>query len=220
MAESDLIQSHPEIANYKQYSQGVCGYQGPFSHINVLLRLSRLPATPTVIYSPDKCQVVPPNKKLVLFAIRSVEANFRNRETIRHTWLDSSQWKFADDLIIHPIFLVTKSPGTYPAIDYETNELRDILQIDVLETSYISYMIEIAFLNYVRKSCSNVSYVFRGNDNTMGMGYIINNINVKLSLRINTGYIVHSYKSRSSQPCINPENFKTRKPNCWMRSER
>jgi len=126
---------------------------------------------------------VPTGKKLVTFVIRSVEGNYRNRETIRQTWLAPDQWTGFSDLIVHTVFLVSKSQGKYPAIDYEATEYQDILLIETRESGYISYLIETAFLNFIRRSCSKVDFVFRGNDNSMGMGCMSKFMTVLTKLR-------------------------------------
>ncbi|XP_067845633.1 N-acetyllactosaminide beta-1,3-N-acetylglucosaminyltransferase 2 [Heptranchias perlo] len=118
---------------------------------------------PLIIDQPTKCQ----NKPVLLLAIKSLESHFDRRQAIRQSW--GSEDTIGNKTVVR-VFLLGKSsaadafPNLSDMLQFESNKHKDILLWDYRDTFFNLTLKEVLFLEWVSKSCSDVQYIFKGDD--------------------------------------------------------
>ncbi|XP_038663817.1 N-acetyllactosaminide beta-1,3-N-acetylglucosaminyltransferase 2-like [Scyliorhinus canicula] len=118
---------------------------------------------PLIIDQPTKCQ----NKPVLLLAIKSLESHFDRRQAIRQSWGNEGT---IGNKTVARIFLLGKSspaddfPNLSNMLKFESNQHRDILLWDYRDTFFNLTLKEVLFLEWVSKSCSDIQYIFKGDD--------------------------------------------------------
>ena len=82
-----------------------------------------------MLFSPSKCRKKP-DRKLVIFGIKSMPKSTGRRAAIRRTWLDQTNWN-PFDVDIKVLFIVGRGE-----ISDEVAQFGDILQLDFAESHY------------------------------------------------------------------------------------
>ncbi|XP_007890546.1 N-acetyllactosaminide beta-1,3-N-acetylglucosaminyltransferase 2 [Callorhinchus milii] len=118
---------------------------------------------PLMIDQPTKCQ----NKPTLLLAIKSLESHFDRRQAIRQSW--GKETTIGNQTIVR-VFLLGKAsasddfPNLSNMLQFESSQHKDILLWDYRDTFFNLTLKEIFFLKWVSKSCPDVHYIFKGDD--------------------------------------------------------
>ncbi|XP_069787772.1 N-acetyllactosaminide beta-1,3-N-acetylglucosaminyltransferase 2 [Narcine bancroftii] len=118
---------------------------------------------PLIIDQPTKCM----NKPVLLLAIKSLESHFDRRQAIRQSW--GSEVTIRNKTIAR-IFLLGKSsqvddfPDLSDMLKFESEQHNDILLWNHRDTFFNLTLKEVLFLEWINKSCSNIQYIFKGDD--------------------------------------------------------
>ncbi|XP_060687102.1 N-acetyllactosaminide beta-1,3-N-acetylglucosaminyltransferase 2 [Hemiscyllium ocellatum] len=118
---------------------------------------------PLIIDQPTKCQ----NKPVLLLAIKSLESHFDRRQAIRQSW---GKEEITGNKTVARIFLLGKSspaddfPNLSDMLKFESEQHKDILLWDYRDTFFNLTLKEVLFLEWVSKSCSDIQYIFKGDD--------------------------------------------------------
>lgn len=118
---------------------------------------------PLIIDQPAKCQ----NNPVLLLAIKSLESHFDRRQAIRQSWGNETTIR---NKTIARIFLLGKSsqaddfPDLSEMLQFESNQHKDILLWDYRDTFFNLTLKEVLFLEWISKSCPNIQYIFKGDD--------------------------------------------------------
>lgn len=118
---------------------------------------------PMVLNHPNKCT----GEIYLLMVIKSVATQHDRREVIRKTW---GKEQVVNGKRIKTLFLLGKSSNEaekanhQKLVEYENQIYGDILQWDFLDTFFNLTLKETHFLKWFNTYCSNVRYVFKGDD--------------------------------------------------------
>lgn len=100
-------------------------------------------------------------------AIISGAGNFDKRKIIRQTWLPHFVRNESHLLAGHGFILgLTADNKTQKQIEEENEEYGDILQIDFMDHYYNLTLKVVGLFNWIYNNCSNVSFVFKVDDDT------------------------------------------------------
>lgn len=123
---------------------------------------------PVLISQPNKCNSNDGKKgTFLLFAIKSGPENFQRRQAVRETW--GREHVDQSGLRVQTIFLLGRSsslddPDLAPLLSTEEQHHRDLLQWDFHE-SFLNLTLKMnVFLRWLQQNCSQVSFVFSGDD--------------------------------------------------------
>ncbi|KAJ8003179.1 hypothetical protein DPEC_G00166700 [Dallia pectoralis] len=113
---------------------------------------------------PRKCS----GELYMLIAIKSEAADFERRQVVRHTW--GREGMFQDGKTVKTVFLlgVPRNKTALLLWDrllaYESHTFGDILLWDFDDTFFNLTLKETHFLQWVNDSCSNVQFIFKGDE--------------------------------------------------------
>ncbi len=116
---------------------------------------------------------------LLLFAIKTTELNFKNRQAIRHTW-GKVGWVAGQERsngeggehggYVRRVFLLAREDpeelgaNLTEVLQMESEHYGDILQWDFKETFFNLTLKDILFWSWFSRSCSQTQFVFKGDD--------------------------------------------------------
>ncbi|KAM9383923.1 UDP-GlcNAc:betaGal beta-1,3-N-acetylglucosaminyltransferase 7 [Pholidichthys leucotaenia] len=118
---------------------------------------------PIHLNHPEKCV----GEIYLLMVVKSVATQHDRREVIRKTW---GKEQVVDGKRIKTLFLLGKPSNEaertnhQKLVEYEDYIYRDILQWDFLDSFFNLTLKETHFLKWFNTYCSNVHYVFKGDD--------------------------------------------------------
>lgn len=158
-----MEERYPVLKQAKTMRDGKCEYSFGLSHLNDLIRFNKN-MKPKVILQPDKCSFKSQNKNSIIFGIKTIPSASDFRQAIRETWLSKKIWDWLGFEI--KIVFVVGRPGEID-LDEETRTYNDILIVDFDESHYNLPFKDIAFLRFIKNRCSNVDFVFKGDDDIM-----------------------------------------------------
>ncbi|KAG8584129.1 hypothetical protein GDO81_008693 [Engystomops pustulosus] len=116
-----------------------------------------------VLDQPEKCK----EKPFLLLAIKSLTPQFDRRQAIRESW--GKELK-VNNMTVVRVFLLGDTPqeDNHPnlsgLVKYESDKYKDILLWDYKDTFFNLTLKEVLFLKWVSHSCSDVQYIFKGDD--------------------------------------------------------
>ncbi|MGH0135191.1 UNVERIFIED_CONTAM: hypothetical protein FKN15_073094 [Acipenser sinensis] len=127
---------------------------------------------PLVVNQPGKCIDQP----FLLLAIKSLTPHFDRRQAIRESW--GKKVKIGN-YTVATVFLLGNATGmdNFPDLSemlrYESNMHNDILLWDYRDSFFNLTIKEVLFLEWVTKSCSDVKFIFKGDDDVFVNTYRI-----------------------------------------------
>ncbi|KAM5163289.1 N-acetyllactosaminide beta-1,3-N-acetylglucosaminyltransferase 2 [Mantella aurantiaca] len=116
-----------------------------------------------ILDQPDKCKDAP----FLLLAIKSLIPQFDRRQAIRESW--GKELK-VNNMTVVRVFLLGETPteDNHPnlssLIKYESEMYNDILLWNYRDTFFNLTLKEVLFLKWVRHSCADVQFIFKGDD--------------------------------------------------------
>ncbi|XP_073410140.1 N-acetyllactosaminide beta-1,3-N-acetylglucosaminyltransferase 2 [Dendrobates tinctorius] len=116
-----------------------------------------------VLDEPDKCK----DKPFLLLAIKSLTPQFDRRQAIRESW---GQEIKINNMTVVRVFLLGETPqeDNHPdlsgLIKYESEKYNDILLWNYKDTFFNLTLKEVLFLKWVSHSCTDVQFIFKGDD--------------------------------------------------------
>ncbi|XP_053568031.1 N-acetyllactosaminide beta-1,3-N-acetylglucosaminyltransferase 2 [Bombina bombina] len=116
-----------------------------------------------VLDQPDKCK----DKPFLLLAIKSLIPQFDRRQAIRESW--GKELKINNMTVVR-VFLLgeTVADDNYPdlsnMVKFESQTYKDILMWNYRDTFFNLTLKEVLFLKWVSHSCSDVQFIFKGDD--------------------------------------------------------
>ncbi|XP_025054218.1 UDP-GlcNAc:betaGal beta-1,3-N-acetylglucosaminyltransferase 9 isoform X1 [Alligator sinensis] len=119
-----------------------------------------------LINQPKKCRRTP-GGPFLLIAIKSVVEDFDRREIVRKTW---GREGLVHGAQVQRVFLlgIPKNKSALATwetlIHQESQTYRDILLWDFMDTFFNLTLKEIHFLNWANEFCSNVNFIFKGDN--------------------------------------------------------
>nr|XP_033798738.1 UDP-GlcNAc:betaGal beta-1,3-N-acetylglucosaminyltransferase 9 isoform X2 [Geotrypetes seraphini] len=135
-----------------------------------------------LINQPQKC-IKTQRDPFLLIAIKSIVEDFDRREIVRKTWGREGS---INGLCIRRVFLlgVPKNKTTVAMwetlVQHESQTYKDILLWDFVDTFFNLTLKEIHFLNWAAEFCSNVNFIFKGdNDVFVNMENIVDFLEVR-----------------------------------------
>ncbi|CAN9514713.1 unnamed protein product [Ophioblennius macclurei] len=172
-------------------------------------------------------------RPLLLFAIKTMEGNFRNRHAIRQSWgregFVKGWWGNASGGgegggYVRRVFLLGKADHNESSVDYshmlkiESELYEDMLQWDFHDTFFNLSLKDVLFWKYFSESCGQTAFVFKGDDdvfvNTPKMvAYLLDQLRVPRAFKAMRDFMVGDVivgaspnRDNSSKYFI-PENF-------------
>ncbi|XP_068088476.1 N-acetyllactosaminide beta-1,3-N-acetylglucosaminyltransferase 2 [Hyperolius riggenbachi] len=116
-----------------------------------------------VLDQPDKCK----DKPFLLLAIKSLTPQFDRRQAIRESWGKEIK---VNNMTVVRVFLLGQTPpedhhpDLSPLIKHESDLYKDILLWDYRDTFFNLTLKEVLFLKWVSHSCTDVQFIFKGDD--------------------------------------------------------
>ncbi|KAM4041892.1 N-acetyllactosaminide beta-1,3-N-acetylglucosaminyltransferase 2-like [Anomaloglossus baeobatrachus] len=116
-----------------------------------------------VLDQPDKCK----DKPFLLLAIKSLTPQFDRRQAIRESWGKEIK---VNNMTVVRVFLLGDTPqeDNHPdlsgLIKYESEKYNDILLWNYKDTFFNLTLKEVLFLKWVSHSCTDVQFIFKGDD--------------------------------------------------------
>ncbi|XP_047449621.1 N-acetyllactosaminide beta-1,3-N-acetylglucosaminyltransferase 2 isoform X2 [Mugil cephalus] len=167
--------------------------------------------TPSVLISqPDKCvseKGKAHDHTFLLFAIKSNPKHFERRQAVRETW--GKEGVYQNGLRVRLVFLLGNlkedDPDLDPLVSFEAKHFRDILQWD-FEESLLNLTLKMnMLLEWTVTNCSNVSFVFSGDDdvfvNTHQLLSYLQSLQPSQASQLYAGQIINS-----ATPLRDPNN--------------
>ncbi|KAK6488763.1 N-acetyllactosaminide beta-1,3-N-acetylglucosaminyltransferase 2 [Huso huso] len=118
---------------------------------------------PLVVNQPRKCK----DKPFLLLAIKSLTPHFDRRQAIRESW--GKKVKIGNYTVV-TVFLLGKTtsmdhfPDLSEMLRHESNMHDDILLWDYRDSFFNLTIKEVLFLEWVSEYCSDVKFIFKGDD--------------------------------------------------------
>lgn len=165
---------------------------------------------PLLINQPNKCLSGTGNAKnqtFLLLAIKSTPGNFERRQAVRETW--GREGLHHSELRVRILFLLGSSslndPDLSALLAFEARLYEDLLQWDFHESFFNLTLKMNAFIQWTLEHCSNVSYVFSGDDDVfvntpMLVGYL-QSLEPSKASRLYVGQIIST-----ASPIRDPKN--------------
>ncbi|XP_005989623.1 N-acetyllactosaminide beta-1,3-N-acetylglucosaminyltransferase 2 [Latimeria chalumnae] len=136
---------------------------------------------PLLVDQPDKCK----DKPVLLLAIKSLVPHFDRRQAIRTSW--GKEMKIGN-VTVKRVFLLGQNqpednfPDLSDMLSFESQKYNDILLWGFRDTFFNLTLKEVLFLEWVSKSCSDVQFIFKGDDdvfvNTFHIAEYLNKLTV------------------------------------------
>ncbi|XP_030060794.1 UDP-GlcNAc:betaGal beta-1,3-N-acetylglucosaminyltransferase 9 [Microcaecilia unicolor] len=134
-----------------------------------------------LINQPNKC-IKNPKDPFLLIAIKSTVEDFDRREIVRKTWGREGS---INGMHIKRVFLLGVPRNKIAVamwetlVNHESQTYKDVLLWDFLDTFFNLTLKEIHFLNWAAEFCSNVNFIFKGdNDVFVNMENIVDFLEV------------------------------------------
>ncbi|CAG5103068.1 Oidioi.mRNA.OKI2018_I69.chr1.g599.t1.cds [Oikopleura dioica] len=157
---SEVESLYPDLRGQRRLNnERNCVYTGMFSHLNKLFKFDP-DRQPEALISPLPCE-----DETIIFGIKSLPRSSQMRQALRDTWLQPEIWNWLH-YRIKVVFLIAQAEEEVDLSD-EILEKGDILLLDFQESLYNLPFKDIAFLRFIEKSCKNVDYVFKGDDDIL-----------------------------------------------------
>ena len=123
--------------------------------------------------------------------------SIERRKVIRSTWLNQTFW--ASLKIELKVLFIVADDGD--ALEHEALLHGDILQLSTQESHYILPSKDDAYFDFLESKCSNVDFVFKGDDDIL-----INPVNL--------GKLIHKMKDRqiSASGCLKVKRTERNSP--------
>ncbi|CAG5081165.1 Oidioi.mRNA.OKI2018_I69.PAR.g9803.t1.cds [Oikopleura dioica] len=160
-----LEENYPPLKGIKRKNRvtNKCFYPG-YRTVNSIIRFNQN-LKPKILTKPDNCHFSSSEKTSVVFGIKTMPQSTLARATIRKTWLKKDIWEWLG-VEIKIVFLIGR-PSEENALQQEIEENNDILILDMKESHHGLPFKDIAYLNFIKESCSSVQFVFKGDDDIL-----------------------------------------------------
>ncbi|XP_061683377.1 N-acetyllactosaminide beta-1,3-N-acetylglucosaminyltransferase 2 [Syngnathoides biaculeatus] len=168
------------------------------------LRGMKCRSPPLLVDQPGKCEE---NATFLLFAIKSIPANFERRQAVRDSW-GRERLHDAGQRVRTVFMLGTASPDDpdlSALVQFEAERYGDIVQADFYESLFNLTLKMNAFLQWTLERCSRVSFVFSGDDDVVVntpalLGYLLSLDSSKAS-RLYAGHVI-----KNASPLRDPKS--------------
>ncbi|XP_006638805.1 N-acetyllactosaminide beta-1,3-N-acetylglucosaminyltransferase 2 [Lepisosteus oculatus] len=127
---------------------------------------------PMVVNQPHKCK----DKPFLLLAVKSLAPHFDRRQAIRESWGKTGQ---LENFTVATVFLLGNAtaedhfPDLSEMLQYESRMHGDLLIWDYRDSFFNLTIKEVLFLEWVSQYCSEVKFVFKGDDDVFVNTYRI-----------------------------------------------
>ncbi|CAG5081172.1 Oidioi.mRNA.OKI2018_I69.PAR.g9805.t1.cds [Oikopleura dioica] len=160
-----LEENYPALKGIKRRNRvtNKCFYPG-YQIVNSIIRFNPN-LKPKILTQPDNCHFSCSEKISLIFGIKTMPQSALAREKIRKTWLRKDIWEWLG-VQIKIVFLIGR-PSKENALQEEIEKHKDILMLDMEESHHGLPFKGIAFLNFIKQSCSSVEFVFKGDDDIL-----------------------------------------------------
>ncbi|CBY07635.1 unnamed protein product [Oikopleura dioica] len=158
-----LEHSYEELKGQRfRRPDGKCVFGGKFTHINKLLDFNPQLQFST-LSSPTSC-FFKNSSDSIIFGIKSMPESLSFRDAIRDTWLNYELWNDFN-FQIKVVFIIGQDGKTNLTDEMKIND--DLLVLDFEESHYNLPYKDMAFLRFINDKCSNVDFVFKGDDDIL-----------------------------------------------------
>lgn len=153
--------------------------------------------SPILVNRPSKCLTSEADgKTFLLFAIKSRPGNFEQRQSVRETW--GREGVFQSGLRVRTVFLLGSSspyePDLGDLLSFEATSFKDILQWDFHESLLNLTLKMNSFLQWTRKGCPDISFIFSGDDdvfvNTPALLSYLQSLEPSKATHIYVGHVI------------------------------
>ncbi|XP_061537706.1 N-acetyllactosaminide beta-1,3-N-acetylglucosaminyltransferase 2 [Phycodurus eques] len=168
------------------------------------LRGMKCRSPPFLMDQPDKCGE---NATFLLFAIKSMPANFEQRQAVRDTW--GRECLHDGGLRVRTVFMLgaasTDDPDLSALLQFEAERYGDVLQADFHESLFNLTLKINTFLQWTLDRCPRVSFIFSGDDDVVVntpalLGYLLSLDSSKAS-RLYAGHVI-----KTASPLRDPKS--------------
>ncbi|XP_078101998.1 N-acetyllactosaminide beta-1,3-N-acetylglucosaminyltransferase 2 [Sander vitreus] len=154
---------------------------------------------PVLLNQPNKCisgDGKGDNQTFLLFAIKSTPGNFERRQAVRETW--GREGTHQSGLRVRTVFLLGSplpdDPHLTPLLSFEASHFKDLVQWD-FHDSLLNLTLKMnMFLQWMLKTCPNVSFVFSGDDdvfvNTPAVLGYLQSLEPSKASRLYVGHVI------------------------------
>ncbi|KAI4905264.1 hypothetical protein NFI96_004843 [Prochilodus magdalenae] len=150
-----------------------------------------------LIDQPNKCAPLDGKGHVfLLFAVKSTPRHFERRQAVRDTW--GKEKVYQDGLFVKTVFLLGSTSVDDPNLDklitFEAQEYGDLLVWDFQDSFYNLTLKEHVFFKWALYRCSQVSFIFKGDDdvfaNTLAILSHLQSLDSDKASKLYTGHII------------------------------